>query len=122
MAENTKISSPDALRYTSSEVSGPDEYGINQTAVASTQLNGRNLIISVNLLIPTPGQQDNPSNQHYEPEIAATNEDQQVNLLTKSYLARLNVTDDIQDDDQEEYDRGDDDSGFPNAIQEIVDN
>jgi hypothetical protein len=120
MAENTKTISPDAVKCISSEASAPDECGGNPTTVASTQLNGRNQIVSVNLLIPTPGLQDNPSNQHYEITVAATSEDQQVNLLTKSYLVRLNVPDDSQDDDQEEYERGDDDSGFPSAIQEIV--
>ena len=102
--EKTKTSSPDAVVRTSSEVSAPDECGRSPTAVASAQLvNGRSLIIGINLLIPTPAIQDNPSNQHYKTAIAATNEDRQVNLLTESYLARLNVTDDSEDDDLEEY-------------------
>lgn len=151
--ERTKTSTPDALMCTSSEVPAPDECGRNPTAAASAQLvNGRSLIINVSLLIPTPGVQDSPSNEHFEIAVAATNEDRQVNLLTKSYLAhlnvtddsetavaatsedgqvnlltksylvRLNVTDDSEDDDLEEYERGDDDSMFPSAIQETVDN
>ena len=118
MAENTKTSSP--VRCTSSEVSSPDDR--NPTAVASAQLNGRSLIITVNLLISTLGIQDSTSNQHYEIAVAATKEDQQVNLLTKSYLARLTMTDDSEDDDLEEYERGDDDPRFPSAIQKTMDN
>ena len=79
----------------------------------------------VNLHIPTLGiqaQDSGPSNQHYEIAVAATNKDRQVNLLTKSYLARLTVTNDSEDDDLEEYERGDDDPMFPSAIQETVNN
>ena len=156
MEMNTKTSSPDAVMCTSSEVSAPDECGRNLTAVASAQLNGRTSTISVKLHIPSSpkslGMQDSTSNQHYETAFAATNEDRhvnlltqsylaclnvtddsetavaatsedrQVNLLTKSYLARLNVMDDSEDDDLEEYERGDDDSTFPSAIQETMDN
>jgi hypothetical protein len=122
MEENTRTSSPDAMRCTSSEVSDPDECGGNPTTVASTQLNGRNLIVSVDLLIPTPGLQENPSNHHYETAVAATTEDRQINLLTKSYLARLNETGDSEDGDLEEYEWGDDDSRFSDAIQETVNN
>ena len=148
---NTKTSSPAPVMYTSSEVSAPDECGRSPTTAASSQLNGRCLIISVNLpvLIPTPGVQDIPSNEHYaaatnedgqvnlltqsylarlnvtddnETAVAATSEHLQVNLLTKSYLARLNVIDDSEDDDLEEYERGDDDPRFPSATQETVNN
>ena len=133
---------------TSSEVSAPDECGRSPTAVVLAQVNGRRLIISVNLLIPTPGIRDNLSNEHYavatnedgqvnlltqsylarlnvnddsETAVDATSEDRQVNLLTKSYLARLNVTDDSEDDDLEEYERGDDPMFF-SATQETVNN
>ena len=149
--EKTKISSPDAvvcMVRTSSEVSAPDDPG-----AASAQLvTGRNLIIGVHLLIPTPGIQDNLSDEHFgiavaatnedgqvnlltksylarlnvtddsETAVAATSEDLQVNLLTKSYLARLNVTDDSEDDDLEEYERVNDDPMFLSAIQETVNN
>ena len=113
MEETTEANSPNVA---SNEVFAPDEYGRNPTTVASTHLNGSNLIINVTLLIPT-GQQD-PSNQRYKIVIPATNEDQQVNLLTKSYLARLSITDSTEDNDVEESEWEDDDSRFPNAIQE----
>ena len=105
MGENTQANGPDSVMYTStcSEVSAPD----------------------VNIQIPTLGiqaQDSGPSNQHYETAVAATSEDRQINLLTKSYLARLNMMDDSEDDDLEEYERGDDDPRFPSAIQETVNN
>lgn len=114
MEDNIKISSPNAARLTSDEVFDPDE---NPTTVVSTHLNSGSLIINVTLLIPTGPQHS--SNQRYEIAIPATSEDQQVNLLTKSYLARLSVTDNsIEDDDVEESVWGDDNSRFPNTIQE----
>ena len=104
-------SSPNAVKLTSSEVSDPDECGGGKTAI---QLSGGTLI--PDLLIPIGlCTQEAPSNQGYEIPVAATDEDQQVNLLTKSYLARLNV---IGNEDTEEFEWGDDNSRFPIAIQE----
>ena len=75
-----------------------------------------NVNLFPDLLIPTGlCTQEAPSDQHYKIPVAATDEDQQVNLFTKSHLARLNV---IRNDDTEEFEWGDDNSRFPIAIQE----
>lgn len=110
-----RIMGGNAVRLTSGEVPGPDD----KTATAPIRLSGGTLIISVNLLIPAIGPQRDPSNQCYEIPIAATNQDRQVNLLTRSYLARLNVTDGSnEDDDVEEFERRDDECMFPCAVEE----
>ena len=85
---------------TSSEMAVPDDSNSKLAAVEPSQ--------------PVVPLNEGPPNQIEIPS-QATNEDQQVNLLTKSYLITLN---DIEEDGEGEEYEGDDESRFPNSVKE----
>ena len=122
MEENNKSSSPDTANpdERATEASNPDEHSTEVSNPDECATEASN-----------PDEHSNPDERATEASnpdergesitavASATDEDQQINLLTKSYLARLNVMDNSEDDDLEEYERGDDDPGLLSAISSV---